>query len=179
MTNSETAIFAGGCFWCTEAIFQRIKGILKATSGYATSLESDLKPTYLIVSSGMTNFAECTKIDFDSSVITFNELVYIFLRTHDPTTLNRQGADVGPQYRSAIFYTSDKQKQIALDEIADANTTIYNGAIVTRVEMLDKFYVAEEDHQDYYSINQTKPYCQIVINPKLEKFNKEFKKYLK
>ncbi len=176
--TDETAVFAGGCFWCTETLFQKINGVTNVRSGYATSSKSDA-PTYTQVSSGDTDFAEAIEVTFDPTIITYKELAHIFLRTHDPTTLNRQGADVGKQYRSEIFAIDTDQKEIAKEEINRANKEVYDGKIVTKVSLLGSFHEAEGYHQDYYNKNSSQPYCQIVINPKLDKFKKEFKMYLK
>ena len=175
---TEKAIFAGGCFWCTEAIYQRIKGVVEVKSGYASNSESNA-PTYTQVSSGGTAFAEAIEVTFDPDTISYKELVYIFLRTHDPTTLNRQGADIGKQYRSEIFVVDDEQKEIAEEEIKTADQEIYDGKIVTKVSSRGKFHEAESYHQDYFNKNSSQPYCQVIINPKLDKFKKEFNKYLK
>lgn len=149
------------------------------TSGYATSTSYTVIPSYNQVASGTTDFAEAIQITFDTAAITYQKLVFIFLRVHDPTTLNRQGGDTGPQYRSAIFYENSDQKETAESEIDKANKEIYDDKIITEVSKLEKFHSAEDYHQDYYRNNQDKPYCQIVINPKLDKFKKEFSKYLK
>lgn len=175
--NSEVAVFAGGCFWCTEAIFQQVKGVTRVISGYAGPKME--KPSYVQMIFGKTDFAESIQITFNPQIVSFKDLVYIFLRVHDPTTLNRQGVDVGRQYRSAIFYRDEQQRQIAEEEIATANKEIYNGEIVTEVTKLIEFHDAEDYHQDYYKKNQGNSYCNIMIDPKLAKFKKEFSKYLK
>jgi len=174
----EVAVFGGGCFWCTEAIFQELRGVISVTSGYAGgSMEA---PHYEAVSSGSTGHAEVIKIEFDPQIISYRDLLEVFFSTHDPTTLNRQGANVGTQYRSLIFYTSDEQKIIAgkyIQELAD--TKIFDHGIITELKPLEQFYTAEEHHQDYYAKNTEAPYCQIVINPKLEKLREKHSKLLK
>lgn len=167
----ETAIFAGGCFWCTEAIFQNLKGVLSVLPGYSGGHIEN--PTYEQVSNGDTGHAECTKIEFDPNVIKFSDLLNVFLATHDPTTKNRQGNDVGEQYRSVIFYTTPGQKVDAEKFILEAQKE-FDTPIVTEIEPLEKFYVAENYHQDYYKNNPGNPYCQVVIDPKVQKFRKKF-----
>lgn len=177
-TSYETATFGSGCFWCTEAIFQQLKGVQSATSGYSGG--STKNPTYKEICTGTTGHAEVIEIKFDPTVISFKELLEVFWETHDPTTLNRQGADVGTQYRSVIFYHSDKQKQEAefyknkLDE-----AKIYSNPIVTEISPAETFYKAETYHQDYYEQNTNAPYCQAVITPKIEKFKKVFQEKIK
>jgi peptide-methionine (S)-S-oxide reductase len=169
----ETAVFGGGCFWCTEAIFQRLKGVAAVSSGYAGG-EKD-NPTYEEVSSGSTGHAEVIKIEFDPKQIRFRDLLEVFFAMHDPTTLNRQGADEGTQYRSVILYANEEQKQEAEKFIAEVtNEKIFQSPVVTQLQKLGKFYEAEQYHKDYYNNNQSKGYCQVVINPKLEKFKKNF-----
>jgi len=169
----ETATFANGCFWCTEAIFQRINGVNKVVSGYSGG---DIEnPTYEQVSAGTTNHAESIQVTFDSDVISYEELVDIFFKTHDPTTLNRQGNDVGTQYRSAIFYHNDKQKRIAEKVKNDLEaSTYYPDPIVTEITPYQNFYEAETYHQNFYNNNQNYPYCRIVIDPKIRKLLKEY-----
>ncbi len=174
----ETAILANGCFWCTEAIFQRLKGVRKVISGYTGG--SLINPSYNEITTGRTGHAEAIQIEFDTAIITFQEILDVFFSTHDPTTLNRQGYDVGTQYRSEIFYQSNDQKDTAKKFIAaltDAN--VYNNPIVTEVTKFDVFYAAEKYHQNYYNNNKTQGYCIAVINPKLEKFIKKYKAKLK
>lgn len=177
ISNFETATFGSGCFWCTEAIFTRVKGVNSAISGYSGGTEPN--PDYKLISSGTTRYAEVVQITFDPNIITFSELLEIFWNTHDPTTLNRQGADVGPQYRSVIFYHSDKQKEDAeylRDKLNQAG--IWKKPIVTEIIAYSRFYKAEESHQDFYENNPSYGYCNYVITPKVEKFEKIFKDYL-
>jgi peptide-methionine (S)-S-oxide reductase len=174
----ETATFGSGCFWCTEAVFERLEGVESVVSGYAGGTVEN--PTYRQVTSGTTGHAEVTQIMFDPKVISFAELLEIFWKTHDPTTLNRQGADVGTQYRSAIFYHNAEQKELAekykkeLDE-----SGVFEDPIVTEISALTNYYPAEDYHQDYYNENPAQPYCSFVIAPKIEKFEKVFKDKLK
>lgn len=177
-TKNEIAVFAGGCFWCTEAVFRELKGVSRVTSGYAGG---DMKnPNYEAVSSGRTGHAEVVKIEFDPSGIPYKDLLEIFFATHDPTTRNRQGADVGTQYRSMIFYTSDKQKKVAEEYIKElATSDKYKSSIVTELQQFDQFYPAEDYHQDYYAQNSQAPYCQLMISPKIEKLRKEYKNAVK
>lgn len=172
----EKAVFAGGCFWCTEAIFERLKGVTKVTSGYAGGTKNN--PDYSEVSSGSTGHAEAIQIEYNSDEISYKELVYVFLKTHDPTTLNQQGADIGTQYRSVIFYSNDDEKKVAESEIKTVQTE-YPSPIVTEVTKLGEFFPAEDYHQDYYKNNPDKMYCKLVIDPKIEKLKKNFDKYLK
>ena len=166
----EQATFGAGCFWCVEAVFQDIEGVLDVRAGY-TGCTTD-NPTYEEVCGGRTGHAEVIQIDFDSSKVGYEELLDLFWISHDPTTLNRQGADVGTQYRSAIYYHSDSQKVMAEKSIDNANNIkLYSNPIVTEVSVLDTFYIAENYHQDYYRLNKNAPYCQLVIRPKLEKLN--------
>jgi peptide-methionine (S)-S-oxide reductase len=176
--GSKTAVFAGGCFWCTEAIFSQMKGVLKVISGYSGGNVAD--PTYKQVCTGLTGHAECTQIRYDPHLVTFGELLEVFWMTHDPTTLNRQGADVGTQYRSAIFYTDEEQREEALAYKAKLEKEkIWKDPIVTEITRLVKFYPAEDYHQDYYESNPNQGYCRIVITPKIEKFKKIFAGKLK
>jgi len=157
----DTAVFAGGCFWCTEAIFQRLTGVTKVTPGYANSTVPH--PTYDQVSSGTTGAAESIRVEFDPAVISYDTLLEVFFATHDPTTQNQQGADVGTQYRSAVFYSDDSQKQaaeIAKSKIANA---------VTEITPLTDFTPAEDYHHNYYDTNRQAPYCRLVIDPKIKK----------
>ena len=172
----ETATFAGGCFWCTEAIFKMLKGVEKVLSGYSGGYSE--KPTYEQVSSGSTGYAEAIQITYDPKIISYKDLIYVFLRTHDPTTLNRQGADVGSQYRSVIFYHNAKQKSQALDLITKSEMDIKR-KIVTQILPFGKFFKAEDYHQDYFKKNPNKPYCRLVIDPKITKLKKDFKDFLK
>ena len=171
--KNEIAILGGGCFWCTEALFKSLKGVMSVTSGYSGGTKEDAK--YEKVSSGQTGHAEVIKIEFDPSLISFSDLLAVFFNTHDPTTLNRQGADTGTQYRSVIFYTSDMQKIDAeklIKELEDAKA--YDKPIVTKLEPFTDFFEGEEYHKNYYERNKTAPYCEIVIAPKLEKLQKRF-----
>lgn len=172
------ATLAGGCFWCTEVIFKRIKGVEKVISGYSGgNIEN---PTYTKVSFGTTGHAEASQIFFDPKIISYKDLLYIFFRVHDPTTPNRQGADIGSQYRSMIFYHNEKQKKQALFSKKEVEKEgIYKNPIVTDIAPLKAFYPAEDYHQDYYEKNPEKLYCKLVIDPKLKKLRKEFQKYLK
>lgn len=174
----ETAIFAGGCFWCTEAFFTDLKGVEKVVSGYIGGKTAN--PTYKEVCSGYTGHAEAIQITFNSDEIAYEDLLEIFFATHDPTTINRQGADVGSQYRSEIFYTSEAQKAAAenfIKLLTDQN--IFDKKIVTKVTAATTFYPAEDYHQDYYAMNPDQPYCVAVIEPKLQKLKKNYKSKLK
>ena len=168
--NIEQATFGAGCFWCVEAVFQDIEGVLDVRAGYTGGTTDN--PTYEEVCSGRTGHAEVIQIDFDSSKVDYEELLDLFWVSHDPTTLNRQGADVGSQYRSAIYYHSDSQKVMAEKSIDNANNIkLYSNPIVTEISVLDTFYIAENYHQNYYRLNKNAPYCQLVIKPKLDKLN--------
>lgn len=177
-TNMEIATLANGCFWCTEAIFQQLKGVEKVTSGYTGG---NLKnPTYKEICTGNTGHAEGIQIEFDSNIISYQEILDVFFSTHDPTTLNRQGYDVGTQYRSAIFYNSEAQKEIAeAFIIALTNARVFDNPIVTEITPLSVFYIAEDYHQNYYNNNKSQGYCQAVINPKLAKFIEKYQSKLK
>lgn len=176
--NHDTATFGTGCFWCTEAIFQQLEGVIKVTSGYSGG--HVVNPTYEEVCAKTTGHAECLNIVYDKSKITFDELLEVFWESHDPTTLNKQGADVGPQYRSVIFYHNEEQKLKAEKYKAELNKSgAYSNPIVTAIEPFKNFYPAEDYHQDYYRLHGTAPYCQFVIQPKVEKFKKVFKGKLK
>jgi len=169
----EIATFGSGCFWCTEAFFQELKGVTKVESGYSGGAVEN--PTYKAVCSGLTGHAEVVQVTYDPAEISFTELLEIFFQTHDPTTLNRQGADVGTQYRSAIFYHSDDQKKTAEAVKAKLDQAgIWPNRIVTEITAFDKFYVAEDYHQDYFALNPNAGYCKAVIMPKLDKFRKVF-----
>ena len=175
---TDTASFGTGCFWCTEAIFQRLKGVIKVTSGYSGG--SVPNPTYEEVSTGTTGHAECCQVVYDPSVISFDELLEVFWKTHDPTTLNRQGNDVGPQYRSVIFYHSEAQKEKSEHYKTALNDSgAFNKPIVTAIEPYANFYSAEGYHQNYFDYNPGQMYCRLVIAPKVEKFEKVFKDKLK
>ncbi len=176
--KNETAVFGGGCFWCTEAVFKMLKGVNSVLPGYAGGKSK--YPTYAEVSMGDTGHAECTKVEFDPSHISYKDLLTVFFGSHDPTTLNKQGADVGTQYRSVIFYTTEGQKKTAEDFIKKLNESSKEGKpIVTEVVPLTAFYEAENYHKDYFERNGEQAYCQIVINPKLEKVVQEFGELLK
>lgn len=177
-TKNEIAIFGGGCFWCTEAVFKMLKGVISVMPGYAGGTKEN--PTYEEVSSGRTGHAEVIRIEYDPSHISFTDFLTIFFATHDPSTPNRQGSDVGPQYRSIILYTTDAQRTEAKRFISELNASHLDGAaIVTEVKPLDRFYEAESYHREYYLQNKGNPYCQIVINPKLEKVQQKFAALLK
>ena len=176
--NTDTATLANGCFWCTEAIFQQLEGVLKVSSGYSGGHVVD--PSYKEVCTGTTGHAECIQIIFDPAKISFDELLEVFWQTHDPTTLNRQGNDEGTQYRSAVFYHSQEQKEKAEKYKTELNKSgAFKDPIVTEIAPFTSFYVAENYHQDYYNQNGSQPYCSYVIRPKLEKFQKVFKNKLK
>ena len=174
----QIATFGSGCFWCTEAIFQQVEGVIKAESGYAGGKVKN--PTYKKVCSGLTGHAEVIQITYDPSKVSFEELLEFFWKSHDPTTLNKQGADVGTQYRSAIFYHSEEQKKLAeaYKNKLDASGA-FDKPIVTEISPFTEFYKAEDYHQNYYNLNGNAPYCSYVIQPKLEKFKKVFKDKLK
>jgi peptide-methionine (S)-S-oxide reductase len=176
--NIQKATFGNGCFWCTEAIFQSIKGVQKVESGYMGGDKPN--PTYIEVCNGDTGYAEVIHIEFDADVTSYEELLVIFFKTHNPTTLNRQGNDVGTQYRSAIFYYSEEQKdqaQALIKKLTEEN--VFDKPIVTEVTPASEFYVAEGYHQNYYQDNKMKPYCMFVIQPKMNKFAKEFGEKMK
>lgn len=174
----QLATLGGGCFWCIEAVFVELKGVEKVESGYAGGAVKN--PTYRDVCTGKTGHAEVTQITFDSSVVSFQEILQVFFTIHDPTTLNRQGADVGTQYRSVIFYHDDEQKKIAHQAIAEMNAAkIWDNPIVTEIAPYTEFYKAEGYHQNYYANNPGQPYCQVVIAPKVVKFRKQFRDRLK
>jgi peptide-methionine (S)-S-oxide reductase len=176
--RAEVATLAGGCFWCLEAVFEQVEGVERVESGYAGGTAPN--PTYRQVCSGTTGHAEVVQITFDPRVIAFRELLEIFFTIHDPTTLNRQGADVGTQYRSAIFYHSEEQRRTAeavIGELAAAG--LWDGPIVTELAPFTAFYRAEDYHQEYYRANPMQPYCQVVIAPKVAKFRAKFRARLK
>lgn len=178
-TTTQTATFANGCFWCTEAIFEELKGVISATSGYTGGETKN--PTYKEVCSGQTGHAECLQIVYDPSIISFDELLEVFWETHDPTTLNQQGADIGTQYRSGVFYHNEEQREKAEKYKAALNKSgAFDKPVVTEITAFTKFYPAEDYHQQYFENNEnTNPYCRIVIRPKLDKFRKVFKDKLK
>jgi peptide-methionine (S)-S-oxide reductase len=172
-TRLETATFAGGCFWCTEAVFQRLRGVEKVVSGYSGGKVAD--PTYHEVSSGATGHAEVIQISFDPGEISYEQLLEVFFELHDPTTPDRQGYDIGSQYRSAVYYHDEAQKQTVERVIAALNASgTYRDKIVTEVAPFEAFYPAEDYHQNFYNQNKTYPYCEIIINPKVEKLYKKF-----
>lgn len=177
MSNThELATLGGGCFWCLEAIYQDVIGVKKVTSGYAGGVTEN--PSYEQVCSGRTGHAEVVQIEYDPAVINYDDLLTIFWRIHDPTTLNRQGADVGTQYRSIILTHDARQKEIAEKSLAEAQS-LYQDPIVTQIESLERFYPAEAYHDDYYNRNRNQPYCRAVIDPKVRKFRKSFADKLK
>ena len=168
--NLEIATIGGGCFWCTEAVFQKVKGVEKIVSGYAGG-NAPGKPTYREICSGLTGHAEVIQITYDANVISYEDILVIFMTTHDPTTLNRQGADKGTQYRSVIFYHNNHQKEIA-EKVLKEVQPYYDDKIVTEISELPIFYEAEDYHQNYYNNNQNAGYCSFVIAPKLVKLRK-------
>jgi peptide-methionine (S)-S-oxide reductase len=173
MPNLETATLAGGCFWCLDTVFRDLKGVVKVESGYAGGQYPN--PTYKDVCSGMTGHAEVVQVTFDPSVISFRDLLGVFFTIHDPTTLNRQGADVGTQYRSAVFYHSTEQRDTAEQVIDELNRNkVWDDPIVTQLTALTNYYAAEPYHQDYFAQNPDQPYCQVVIAPKVSKFRKTY-----
>jgi len=176
--KTEIATLGAGCFWCVETLFQELEGVQTVESGYMGG--DVLNPSYKDVCTGETGHAEVCQISFDPDVISFKELLEVFWQIHNPTTLNRQGADVGTQYRSVIFYHSDEQKTIAERLIKKLDESkAWDDPIVTEISAAEKFYIAENYHQDYYNLNKTQPYCTFVIKPKQEKFRKVFKSKLK
>lgn len=178
MKELETATLGSGCFWCTEAFFLRVKGIESVVSGYSGGKVKN--PTYREVTTGLTGHAEVVQIKFDPTVITYAEVLEIFWNTHDPTTLNKQGADEGTQYRSAVFYHTEEQKKTAeAYKMQLDKSGVYKKPIVTEITPFKEFYVAEDYHQNYYALNPNQGYCQYVIRPKVEKFNKQFAAKLK
>ncbi len=183
MVNTENkqqgvATFGAGCFWCVEAIFQDLKGVTEVVSGYSGGHVED--PTYEEVCTGNTGHAEVCQIYFDPGVISYNELLSVFWRTHDPTTLNRQGADVGTQYRSVIFFHDEQQRRQAEESKKEAERSgIYKKPIVTEITAFKQFYPAEAYHQDYFEQNPNQPYCMFTIDPKVKKFRKQFKEIIR
>lgn len=178
MAQFDTVTLAGGCFWCIEAIFDRLKGVTSVVSGYAASQIDN--PSYKEVCSGRTGAAEAVQITYDTSIISYDKLLEIFWHLHNPTTLNRQGNDVGTQYRSAIYYQNDEQKQIALaSKAAIEKSGTYKKPIVTEIAPFTNFYPAEDYHNDYYESNRNQPYCMFVIDPKIQKLLKEYRKEVK
>lgn len=178
LQQTETAILGAGCFWCVEAVYQQLNGVLSVQSGYCGGTTD--KPTYKEVCSGTTGHAEVCKIVFDPAVISFTELLEVFWSVHDPTTLNRQGADVGTQYRSAIFYTSQKQKELAESYKTQLNASgTFSDPIVTEITSAAEFFPAEDYHNDYFNRNPNQGYCTMVVRPKVEKFKKAFSDKIK
>ncbi len=177
--KKEIAVFGGGCFWCTEAVFKMLKGVSKVLPGYAGGEKPN--PTYEEVSGGKTGHAEVIYIEFDPSQVKYTDLLTVFFASHDPTTVDRQGNDYGPQYRSVILYSSEEQKKDAEKFIADLNASNSEGKpIVTEIKALGEFYEAEDYHKNYYERNKnSNPYCEVVINPKLEKVQEKFAELLK
>jgi len=192
ITNIETAVFGGGCFWCTEAVFKMLKGVISVAPGYSGGATDstrsarspqeplDRAPTYEEVCSGNTGYVEVIQIEYNPVEISFDKLLTVFFGSHDPTTKNRQGNDMGTQYRSVIFYTTEEQRQTASKFIDDINKSNPDGQpVVTELEPLKTFYPAESYHQDYYTKNKGDPYCELIINPKLQKVQEKFTELLK
>lgn len=177
-SNLQKATFAGGCFWCTEAVFQRVKGVEKVTSGFIGGTIKN--PAYREVVTGRTGHAEAVQLEFDPEIISYEELLYIFFTTHDPTTMNRQGNDVGTQYRSGIFYHNEEQKEKAegVIEVLE-NEQVFPDSIVTELTEAGPFYTAEVEHFDYYNQHRSQPYCQVIIDPKVKKLQSAFSDKLK
>ena len=176
--SNEVATLAGGCFWCLEAVFEQLRGVEKVESGYAGGAAPT--PTYQQVCSGRTGHAEVVQVTFDPQIVSYQEILDVFFATHDPTTLNRQGADVGTQYRSAIFYHTPEQKEVAERRIAELNAAkIWDAPLVTEVAPFTAFHRAEDYHQGYFRDNPYQPYCQAVVSPKVAKFRKQFAAKLK
>jgi len=177
-SNLETIVLGGGCYWCVEAVYENLNGVQSVVSGFSGGKANN--PSYYDVSSGKTGHAEVVQITYDKTVTNLDEIFKVFFTVHDPTTLNRQGADIGTQYRSVIFYKNEEQKQAAQSIINSLKKAkVYDSPIVTTLEPFTKFYKAEDYHQNYYQNNKNQPYCQMVIQPKLEKFEKVFKNRLK
>ncbi len=177
-TELKTAVFGSGCFWCTEAVFLNLKGVTKVVSGYSGGKVKN--PTYREVCSGLTGHAEVTQITYDPKQISYSDLLEVFWNTHDPTTLNRQGADEGTQYRSAVFYATEEEKKIAEDYKKQLDAShVFKNPIVTEISPLINFYPAEDYHQNYFALNPNQGYCQYVIRPKVDKFKKQFASKLK
>lgn len=176
MKNLEIATFGGGCFWCIEAVIQRLNGVEKVESGYTGGRIEN--PTYREICSGKTGHAEVIQVTFDASILSYEDLLTVFFTSHDPTTLNRQGADQGTQYRSAVFYHSDEQKEAAM-RVMENLKNVFPDSIVTELSALEKFYAAEDDHQDYYNNNSQAGYCRVVIDPKIKKLRDQHTDKLK
>lgn len=180
MSNNklEKATLGSGCFWCTETIFEKLNGVESSISGYSGGTTEN--PSYKEVCSGSTGHAEVVQVTYDPSIISYTELLEVFWKVHDPTTLNKQGNDVGTQYRSVVYYHNEEQKKIAEEYKNKLETAkVYNSPIVTEITEFDKFYPAENYHQDYYELNKSEPYCSFVITPKVKKFKEVFKNKLK
>ncbi|HEX9679242.1 MAG TPA: peptide-methionine (S)-S-oxide reductase MsrA [Candidatus Saccharimonadales bacterium] len=177
MTNRQSAVLGGGCFWCLEAIYQRVKGVEQVISGYAGGQLNN--PSYEDLHAKDTGHAEVVKIEFDPDVITYEKILEIFWHIHDPTTPNRQGNDVGPEYRSIILYNGDSQHNSAEKSLKEVGQPLWDDPLVTELKPLDVFYPAEDYHQDYFNKNPQNAYCQVIINPKLAKFQKNFAQLLK
>jgi len=177
-SNLETITLGGGCYWCVEAVYENLDGVKSVVSGFSGGKVAN--PTYEDVCTGTTGHAEVVQVTYDKTKTNINEIFQVFFTVHDPTTLNRQGADVGTQYRSVIFYKTEEQKKAAQSIISELNKAkVYNSPIVTKVEPFKIFYKAEDYHQNYYANNKNQPYCKMVIQPKIEKFEKVFKDKLK
>jgi peptide-methionine (S)-S-oxide reductase len=177
-SRTEVATLGGGCFWCLEAVYEQLRGVEKVESGYSGGPVPN--PTYRQVCTGTTGHAEVVQVTFDPEAVSFREILEVFFTIHDPTTLNRQGADVGPQYRSAILYHDEEQRRVAEEVISELEAEdIWGDPIVTEVTPFDAFYVAEDYHQGYYRNNEYQPYCQVVIAPKVAKFRKQYLEKLK
>ena len=177
MNNRESIVLGGGCFWCLDALYRRVKGVVSVTSGYAGG--DTEQPTYEQVSSGTTNHAEVVNVKFNSKEINLETILEIFWAMHDPTTRNQQGNDVGTQYRSAIYYNNDKQKNVIEESLEKVAKKLWNQPITTEIKPIDTFWPAEDYHQDYFSKNPESGYCQIIINPKLNQFKQKFKNKIK
>jgi len=177
-SKQEVAVFGGGCFWCTEAVFSELNGVIDVIPGYAGG--NFKNPTYADVCSGETGHAEVVKVTFNPTIISYNQLLDVFFKIHDPTTLNRQGADIGTQYRSVIFFTSKEQEELAKQKISKLNTEkVFPKPVVTEISELPFFYEAEKYHHNYLKNNPMQPYCKFVINPKVEKFRRTFSPLIK
>lgn len=173
MSNQQTAVLGGGCFWCLEAVFDDLRGVTSVESGYMGGQVDN--PTYRQVCGGNTGHVEVVRVTFDPQIISFREVLDVFFSIHDPTTLNRQGADVGTQYRSVIFYDSEEQRHVAEQAIQELNASrAWPNPVVTAIEPATKFFVAEDYHQEYFANNSMQPYCQLVVSPKVKKFREEF-----
>src|SRR3989344_2304588 len=174
----KSAVFGGGCFWCTEAVFQMLKGVEKVESGYAGGAVDN--PSYEAVSSGNTGHAEVIRVTYDPAAISYEDLLTVFFGSHDPTTPNRQGADVGEQYRSVIFFQTEEENQEARAKIQEIQESLKDGSrVVTQLELLQEFFPAEEYHRNYFKENASAPYCQLIIVPKIEKVKKRFAERVK